>query len=194
MDSAIVPASLLVLSLLSCAHLQYCETHAGPSIQLPPDGISDQSNGYRRISDNDDDDDEADKRSLREQQEAEDEGVAVEEDEWWYRVRLRKTALVGVLALTDAVACVMLGWDATSGAKRRLGLVEDALMVVFWVSRLRCYIYGGDAEARFMPNNLDDTRYTIRTKLCETSDSGSLAIHRSYYDSDICTLQITGHV
>lgn len=126
-----MPVSLLALSLVCCIDLYVQERKRFGSIQLPKDDVQLSLNGQSNG------DGEHTGDSVKEQQSAQDEGIPVEEERWWLRVRLRKAALVGVLILLDATACATLGWDGMSGAKSGFRIVEDILMVVFWVgSRL----------------------------------------------------------
>lgn len=155
MDSIAVPVSLLCLSACSCVHLYFKEPGKAGRIKLPKGSALDDSdeddaehtNGYsnsQRIangededeSDNDDNEGDEDVAgpSWMVQDGTSEEGVPVEIEKWWYKVRLRKAALVILLALTDAVACLALGWKAINSPRDTLALVEDSLMVVFWVS------------------------------------------------------------
>ena len=129
MDAIAVPVSLLVLSLACCADLYAQERKRFASIQLPKgDG-----NGcsHTQLLDGEAEEEVGDLK--KEQQDIQEEGVPVEEERWWLMVRLRKAALIGVLTLLDATACVELGWDLMSGAKDVFGITEDSLMVIFWV-------------------------------------------------------------
>ena len=132
MDAIAVPVSLLVLSLACCADLYAQERKRLASIQLPKgDG-----NGYSHTQTQGQLDGAAEEEvgdSKREQQDVQEEGVPVEEERWWLMVRLRKAALIGVLTLLDATACVELGWDLMSGAKDLFGITEDSIMTGFWV-------------------------------------------------------------
>ncbi|CAD6589269.1 MAG: hypothetical protein CYPHOPRED_004772, partial [Cyphobasidiales sp. Tagirdzhanova-0007] len=131
MDAIAVPVSLLVLSLACCADLYAQERKRLASIQLPKgDG-----NGYSHTQTQGQLDGAAEEEvgdSKREQQDVQEEGVPVEEERWWLMVRLRKAALIGVLTLLDATACVELGWDLMSGAKDLFGITEDSIMTGFW--------------------------------------------------------------
>lgn len=130
MDSILVPAGLIGLSLCSCVHLHLVEK--GRRIQLQDD---DQAHAYQNGTQEDGEDAGA---SVKEQEEAEDEGFPVEIDKWWLKVRIRKAVLVGVLAILDAAACVNLGWTASHGSvdkNETFTIVEDACMVAFWVRR-----------------------------------------------------------
>jgi hypothetical protein len=90
----------------------------------------------------DDEDDEAeseevdddDAASWMEQEGASEEGVPVDIEKWWYKVRLRKVALVVLLALTDLIACIAIGWNGINFPSDHFRIVEDSLMVVYWVS------------------------------------------------------------
>lgn len=143
MDAVAFPVALLGISLISCVDLVVHErrTRYG-QIRLPKDEDEQDHSRTNGAADGDyqigsnhndatNDNDDAD--SLREQEVAQDEGEPVDEDKWWLKVRLRKGGLVISLALLNAIACLSLGWDVTSRAKPALGIVEDALMVGFWV-------------------------------------------------------------
>lgn len=145
MDAVAVPVSLIVLALISCADLyRHNQQTRHGAIKLPQDadddvgaGSSEQlgwsRNGFggSRSSNNGQigDDDE----SIAELEDPGDEGDFVDEETFWLKTRLRKAALVLVLAVLDAIACVELGWDSSRGAKDRYGISEDALMAAFWV-------------------------------------------------------------
>lgn len=133
MDSVIVPVGLLSLTFGAIVDLYAHEKPALGRIRLAGEdriqnGHHDPSSGQGNGEQG-----QEDESSEKEQEEAKDEGVPVELEKWWLRVRMRKAALVVVLALLDATSCVNLGWDSVSGAKDTFGIVEDALMVAFWV-------------------------------------------------------------
>lgn len=155
MDSIAVPVSLLCLSACSCAHLYLKEPGKAGRIKLPQgsalddsdDAEEDQpyangrSNGQRVDGSEDVDSDAEDVDednagpSWMVQDGTSEEGMPVDIEKWWYKVRLSKAALVVLLALTDTVACLALGWNAINNSKNSLVLVEDSLMVAYWVGR-----------------------------------------------------------
>lgn len=121
-----MPIGLIGLALCSCIHLHIIEKQ--PRIQLKDDDQH-EGNGLQN----------GDSVSVKEEGESEedDEGVPVELDQWWLKVRIRKAALVAVLALLDAAACINLGWTASHGSSSdsdTYTIVEDGCMVAFWVS------------------------------------------------------------
>lgn len=169
-----MPAGLIGLVLCSCVHLRFVEKQ--PRIQL-----HDHLDG----SNEHDGDDAA---SLKEQAEAEDEGVPVEIDKWWLKVRIRKAALTCALAVLDAAACINLGWAASHGRNSRndtFTIVEDACMAAFWVSWHRS---GGVWQMMLtwiMIAILDDTRSPFSRCIHKTKSSTPLALRRPLIDPHI---------
>lgn len=166
MDAVAVPVGLLAVSLLSCVDLYRLEgkgrrirlSSSDDDGQKEEDGQEDaQDDNEEAIDDSpeDDDDDDNDEQAIlqrraqskqellaRAHPEGRGEGVPVDIEKWWMRIRIRKAALIITLILVDIAACVELGWDAATGAKHDFGIIEDCLMLVFWVrvgrsSRLR---------------------------------------------------------
>lgn len=159
MDSIAVPVGLLVVSACACMHLYVKEPGKLGRVRLRGSALDEAEeddaehddlhgngsssshfmhNGYE-----DDDEDGSDNEdrldedspgpSWMVQDGTSEEGVPVEIEKWWYKVRMRKAALVILFALTDTVACLALGWNAINNPKNTLALVEDSLMVVYWV-------------------------------------------------------------
>ena len=159
MDAVAVPVGLLSVALLSCVDLVRVE-QKGKRLRLGDDDGQEQEDedgqGARQEDDNeeaiddspedgeygDDDDEQAilQRRAQSKQElvarahpEGRGEGIPVDIEKWWMQIRIRKAALVITLVLVDIAACVELGWDAATGAKDRFGIVEDCLMLAFWV-------------------------------------------------------------
>ena len=127
MDSLVTPVGLIGLSLCTCVHLHLVEK--GGRIQLKDPGNHQNGTSVERERDEDG-------ASIKEQDEAEDEGIPVDIEKWWLKVRLRKAALAAILAILDAAACLNLGWTASHGSHTKsdtYAIVEDACMVAFWV-------------------------------------------------------------
>lgn len=150
-----MPIGLLCLSACSCVHLYLKEPGKAGRIKLLEGSALDDSddaegdqpyaNGNGSSSHNVDgaEEDESEAEGVDEdtdgpswmvQDGTSEEGVPVEIEQWWYKVRLSKAALIVLLALTDMVACLALGWNAINNPKDTPVLVEDCLMVVYWVS------------------------------------------------------------
>jgi hypothetical protein len=66
-------------------------------------------------------------------------GIPVEEDAFWAKTKLQKVAILGVLTVLLGLRCFAFGWDIARGPdhdpmRGRLGIVEDLLMAIFYVS------------------------------------------------------------
>lgn len=155
MDSIAVPAGLLCISVCSCIHLYIKEPGKAGRIKLPQGSALDDSddaedggepyangsssNHYGDSRDDDEsdagvEDEDSAGPSWMVQDGISDEGVPVEIEKWWYKVRLQKAAVVVLLALTDAVACLALGWNIINQPRDKYVLIEDSLMVAYWVN------------------------------------------------------------
>ena len=170
MDAVAVPVGLLAVSLLSCVDLYRVE-RKGKRIRLSSDDDGQQEDGEQEggpqeddneeaidVSPDDDEDDDEQailqRRAQSKQEllarahpEGRGEGIPVDIEKWWMRIRIRKAALIITLVLVDIAACVELGWDAATGAKASAGIVEDSLMLAFWVGR-SCARGGSAAHLR----------------------------------------------
>lgn len=143
MDSIAVPVTLVGLSLLCTVDLYRHERTRYGRIALPedddddiahpPNGAAADGNEQREEEEDDEVESERRQREKREQLEVKVEGTPVHEDRWWLKTRLKKLAAIILLSLLDAVACLELGFDVTTGRRGKYSIVEDALMVVFWV-------------------------------------------------------------